>query len=1264
MSPNATTMEQNMSVQVENQSALDDIINYTLSDDENDSNTRSSSSMIKDDKNLSITPNTDDITVKPQLVKVEFNGKYKDLSNLPKLSSSDEDNFIFDSKWKKSDSNSSTSTTPNESLISNAKDFNLTIDKLSTPMRSKRIQLSYEFPIDSLSELEKSQFDSLLSSLKNQFNVHIETTLTKSKRLFLFSGEKSNILNAKRILLKNLTKPERLTFTIPFKTRSAVIGTQGNKISNISKTFDIKITINSDPNPNSYDDYLDDSTVNVTLNGDNESILLAKKKILDIVKDETKDARFRIEIKKNNDYSRILPFINPTKLAHEMSTLNNAKQARCIWNERLQTFTATGLRDDASTILKRLTIELDTQINLITDKEIKIPIKFQGLIDTNYIKQNFNVIVKLSETWDNEIVKFIGEKIQIDKAIDYSRSSSKDLILDILDISKSHSNNLEFSKILILYFMKYKLMKPIENEYDNKIKLVLPSLPLLKTGNQVNINIFAKPEDKNEVKFIRKEIIHLVNSITPKDTLEIDNLDHNLFHHQINHILSKSAEQVNFIQVGDSFPDSNTVVLFSKTTSDDFKPDEEETQKILQDNAKLLEPLHRKAKDFKNEIIDLKSSIQDDVFAPTTATLRLIEDEILYGDGNASINLHRPTQDQVEVVGNSHGLKIAMRALEYIKQEPSRFTRKEISIPSHVIARLVGNKGNHLATVRREFDVSIEVPRVENANDSRPIDVALIGLSYNIRRCANYLKKEVNEWANIITVEKKVPLQYHQTLLGENGAYRQRLQKKYKVRISFFKDTELVTIRGEQDEVKKAQKELKSLLDYEMQNNQKITIQVPSSQLAGLLGKNGNKINSIRSRNDVTIRVITPKQNSDEEFATVDITGMKENIESAKKDINSTLKELTDVVTEEVDIEKKYHSLIIGTNGDTLNDIIKKAGGENHTLPVRPITVPAKNSEKSKISVRGPKVFVEKVSQLMNQIMDDEKNRITQTVPLPKNQRVVLIGPVGLTRKMIEEEYNVALNIPNNNNKEDMMKISGLKENIDKAMVKINHILETNGTKQVEIKVPAEYHEFVSGRNTFLQSLKLDYFVSVQFASDTTRANKILRRNETIPLEKIEEDNKEDKKQITFTVEEFEIPEDLKEQQPITWILEYSPIALDSSLSSDKDFAELIGKKEEAIDKSDGDAMLQKVKSIIQHRIEVAKDTDHIGYLWCVNPKRFSKVVGYGGTRINEIRDQTETVITIPRPKAKINNVVVIKGSKEHVEKAGGMIMKAMSNKN
>lgn len=1111
-------------------------------------------------------------------------------------------------------------------------------------MTSKNIQESFTLDLQSQLAISKQELSKIVLNLKQNLNVSIESTLSKNSRTFLISGSTDKVRAAKRELVKKLTKPIEATMVVPSKCKAAIIGSGGKTIIAISREFDVKINVAKDHNEGSFDEDLNDYTSNVTLFGDFESVNQAKERISKIVKEETKNAVIKINVADE----LLIPFINFDKIEGVSESI------------KTQFYTSSGdivisgLREEASAAKTTIQSYIDNLSLQLTEQKVKIPKKFQFLINAANIKEKYNVVVSFPADIKDEFVTFAGEESKVKEAIDFARNSSKTYIVDTLDISKAHSKNVQHAKALVLYFSKYTVLSKIQQE-NPAVIITLPAPEELAADNgAVNIKLSAKSDDAEAIKVVRKELIALVNSITPEDTLVIDDLDYDLFHKSIKHTLLATEPEYPFIQLGDYYPNVDTVVIFAVASYDDFKPSVEEIKANLNNVSAALDPLRVTLEKMTTQVFEVDAKTQERFFCKDSVTLGLILDHITKDQGHVQFKLNTPSENELTIRGDEKAAKIVSKIVKDIVANPSSDSKLSFEIPANSVARLIGNKGSNLQSISEKFEIHLDVG--EQSDDKAPVEVTLTGLAFNLTCAKEFICAEVKKWADIITKELVVPLKLHRNLIGPNGSYRTRLQDKYNVFIHFPRDNEVVTIRGPSRGVKQAHEELSSLLDFERENGHKVIIKVPSEHVPRVIGKNGDVINDIRAEFGVEMDFL--QKNTDDEVkesgeVELEITGTRTAIKDASARVEQIVKDAADFTKETVEVDHSYHRSIVGSGGHILRDIISKAGGDD--IKNKNVDIPNSDEQSNTITVQGPKSFVSKVIKSINEIVEKAKNSDTKEINVPNERQGALIGPGGSVRRQLENEFNVSLQVPNKG-EVGPVTITGLPADIEKAEKKIfAEVLKEDF--DAELEIPAAIYEFVSERGAFIQKLRMDEFINVRHGPATRRANRLNRHPLDIPVEMVRPAEGEDVK-TKVTIEEAAQPA-VSEEGTIPWRLTYEPIDLSGILDDEFEEKKPVEKVDEAAKKQ---AALDTATKLIEERVQAASQSNFVGFVWAADTRKFNKIVGPGGSNVKKIRSSTGVLINVPRKNDTVNDIIYIRGTKEGVEKAAEMVIKSLKN--
>ncbi|SCW04426.1 LAFE_0H13256g1_1 [Lachancea fermentati] len=1108
----------------------------------------------------------------------------------------------------------------------------LSVLSSAKPARSKTIQEAFSLDLQSQLSMSKLEFSRIIQSVKQAHGVSVESTLSKTSRTFLISGAPEKVKTARRDIVKKLTKPITATIEVPSKTRAAIIGSGGKTIREISGPLDVKINVAKDVNEDSFDEDLDDYNVEVTIHGDLESVKQAEEKILAIVKRETKNASVQVSVQNKE----LTQFIN----------LDDIKTDDVITSlsEENGNIVLSGDRDAVKAAKATVLQYLESLSSQIKTKKVKIPVKFQFLINNKEIKDKFNVIVRFPSSSTDEEVSFIGKSSDIEEAISHSRESSKHYVVESLEISKAHGKNVAHAKNIALYFEKYNVLNEIKEKYPD-VRIVLPTPEELKVADSVLVRITAKSDAAEDLKNVRKEVINLVNELTTSQILAVTDLDYDLFHQDIKKTLEQQEQKARFLQLGDYYPGDDTILLIAQVSQEDFRPSDEELKEGLDEVNSSLDTLRKKQSSLSTKTFEISAEVQDSLFAPSCTTRQLIDEEISVEGGHVQFKMHNPTANQVSLRGDDKAVAIATKAIDSIISNPSDKSKLTFGVPSNSVPRLIGTKGANLNAIREKFNCSIDIAQ----DGETTTDATVVGLLYNAEHAKTYIIAEAKKWADIISKDLLVPSKFHGRLIGSQGAYRNRLQTKYSVHIHFPNEGEgeKVTIRGPSRGVSKAYDELKALLDFEIENGHKSIMKVPTEHVARIIGKNGDMINDIRADSGVELDFLQKTSDAKAKETgevELEITGSRQAIKEATKRVEEIIKEASDNITTSFEVNPNYIKDIVGAGGRVLKDLISKAGGDE--IRNKSVEVPNADSEDKHIVVQGPKAFVDHFVKEVKAIIDERENSVTKEIDVPKDRQGALIGPAGSVRRQLESEFRVRLEVPDKGAKDGKVTISGLPANIEACEKKIfSEIIRNN--YDAEVKVPSAYHEFVSERGALIQRLRSDFFVNVKFGNANKVANKLVRVPLVIPAEKATGTAEEG---IKFTTEEISVPES-KDSEFIPWRLSYEPVDLSDILT-----------EEEPKNEPTKEEVLEKVKKLVQERIELAPKATTVGYVWSNKPQNFRKVVGPMGSNIKRIREATGALISVPKKDDKINDVIYIRGTKEGVEKAADLVIKRLKN--
>jgi len=280
------------------------------------------------------------------------------------------------------------------------------------------------------------------------------------------------------------------------------------------------------------------------------------------------------------------------------------------------------------------------------------------------------------------------------------------------------------------------------------------------------------------------------------------------------------------------------------------------------------------------------------------------------------------------------------RIMEHITDLESMITI-ECIIPQNLHRTVMGAKGYKVQGIVAQFDVQIKFPDKNNTDEYVNNEGQLNGdmNSDPIRQCdvIRITGKEENcksaKQALLdlqpITIDVDVPFDLHRSIIGKNGRDVKELMDAYDVHI-VLSPTDLredkIKITGTPANTERAREAvLEKVKDIEADRKERelksfaLQIEVNPDFHPKIIGKRGAVISKIRTDHDVQINF--PKRGEPEEHI-ITITGFEDNAHRAKDDIMKIVNELNDMVKEEVQIDSRVHSRLIGARGRNIRKIM------------------------------------------------------------------------------------------------------------------------------------------------------------------------------------------------------------------------------------------------------------------------------------------------------------------------------------------------------
>ncbi|KAK9369576.1 hypothetical protein V1509DRAFT_562423 [Lipomyces kononenkoae] len=859
---------------------------------------------------------------------------------------------------------------------------------------------------------------------------------------------------------------------IPASVRPFIIGTGGRNLKAIQQRSSTKIQVQKkeevagdDGDDSSKPDYDagEEETTEVTIEGDIDGVAMAKAEIVEIVAERTKKLTVRLS-QINPDY---FPYF-----AAQATALAEGKDIKI----RVPSL----YRDPSDAVTPAIT--LSGERNAVQETKAKIEESLQelqrsyGSATTSIPKRQHRFIVgekgkTLQEIFDitgcvvkvppaedpSDIVTLVGPRAKIGEAISLSMTKANSIILERIDISKAHGKNRGHARDITRYFQSAKRLHDIEQ--SNDVQISVPSSKELFDEHipEVAYDIAGKADES--VKKARKEVVDLVNSIPPVCVAHLAGIDPLLHRHIIGYKgrnLQKVKEQyrIETLMPDETDGSSDLVLIYEPKESYEFGPDESEIKSALDSAISFFEDIKTKQADLVTKVLTIPAMKHKFIIGPKRSTINALtgpESSVYIQLGP---NKDRPTQsqditeDSVIIRGPSAEVDSVAKKIEEIVEEASNqeilnsFSVK-FDFPKKFSSQLIGKGGSNISKYRDELGVKIDL------DDEGTVTIK--GIKSNVLETQARIEALASRLADEVVLRLNVPIEHHSALIGQKGKFVKRLEERYDVRVNFPRSDESesaegsdfmpkskdeIVIRGPSNGAAKARDELLELYKYEADHGYSSNITVPRKAISRIIGRNGELINDIMDSTGVKIDIV--RKETDDDASSIAISGTEEGIKKAKAKILEVVEEFERFATETIDVDKRYHKVLIGNKGATLREIVLLAGGSDDVSQQRRIIrIPPASSSDTKITVQGNQEVVAKVIKEIQRRVSELESQIESEIEVALEKHRFIIGPGGSTKRSIEQECGVTLNIPPQKAPSKEIKIQGPPESVEKAKARI-----------------------------------------------------------------------------------------------------------------------------------------------------------------------------------------------------------------------------------
>ncbi|XP_066997687.1 vigilin [Anabrus simplex] len=315
--------------------------------------------------------------------------------------------------------------------------------------------------------------------------------------------------------------------------------------------------------------------------------------------------------------------------------------------------------------------------------------------------------------------------------------------------------------------------------------------------------------------------------------------------------------------------------------------------------------------------------------------------------GKVTISFPRPgvASDRVVLKGAKEWIERAKQRIQEIVEDLESRVTIECVIPQKHHRTVMGAKGCKVQNITSKYDVQIKFPDRDIQEEHISHDGQLNGDVQQddqslVRRCdiiqitGKPDKCEEARQALLdlvpITVEVNVPFDFHRAIIGQKGRDVRYLMDRYDVHIVLSpadQKLDIIKISGTPSCVEDAKqaieekcRELESEREDRVRKSFEVKVSVDPNYHPKIIGRKGAVISKIRADHDVQINF--PKKGDPEEHI-ITITGYEDDVHAAKEAIMKIVRDLDELVKEDVIIDHRVHSRLIGTRGRSIRKVME-----------------------------------------------------------------------------------------------------------------------------------------------------------------------------------------------------------------------------------------------------------------------------------------------------------------------------------------------------
>ncbi|KAJ8274644.1 hypothetical protein COCON_G00092690 [Conger conger] len=977
------------------------------------------------------------------------------------------------------------------------------------PLKSSVVTQVFHVPLEERKYKDINQFGEgeqgkICVDIMQKTGAHLELSMAKDQGLsIMVSGKMDAVMKARKEIVSRLQTQATATVAIPKEHHRFVIGKNGEKLQELELKTATKIQI---PRP-------DDTSNLIKISGTKEGLEKARHEILLISAEQDKRAVERVNIDKvyhpfiTGAYNKVVG-----EMMQETGTRVNVPPPSVNKTE----IVITGEKEQvAQAVVMIKKIYEEKKKNTTT---IAVEVK----------KSQHKYVIGPKGNTLQEILEKTGVSVEIPPF----DSSSETIILrgeparlgQALTEVYAKANSYAVSSVSAPSWL-HRFIIGKKGQNLAKVTQQMPKVHIEFTEGEDKISLEGPTKDIQLVQSQMEAIV--MDLVSRMDYAEIS-VDPK-FHR---HLIGKGGANINRIK------DQHKVSVR-------IPPDHENSNLIR------IEGNPQGVQEAKKELLELASRMENErtkdmiieqrfhraIIGQKGENIKEVRDKF----PEVIINFPDPAQksDIVQLRGPRNEVEKCSKFMQKIVAEMVE-NSFSVSVPifKQFHKNIIGKGGVNIKKIREETNTKIDLP-AENSNSEM---IIITGKKANCEAAKNRILAIQKELANITEVDVSIPSKLHNSLIGSKGRFvRSIMEECGGVHIHFPSEgsgIDTVTIRGPAEDVDKARKQLLSLAEEKQTKSHTVepsshcvgteeAVRDAAKELEGLIKNLDNVVEDfitvdpkhhryfVARRGQVLrdladeyggVMVSFPRTASQSDKVT--LKGAKECVEAAKKRMQEIIEDLDAQVRMECVIPQKFHRSLMGPKGSRIQQITRDHNVQikfpdredaqgSPTEPVAQENGVTNGEEKEPADPDVPKKCDIIVLSGRKERCEAAVEALKALVPVSIDVEVsyelhrYIIGQKGSGIRKMMDEYEVNIQVPAPDLQSDIISITGLASNLERAK---EGLLERVRELQLEqqdralrsfkltITVDPKYHPKIIGRKgAVITQIRTEHDVNIQF---------------------------------------------------------------------------------------------------------------------------------------------------------------------------------------